>query len=74
MEQIIWDNLMWIKGFRRDRDRAIKFVNTQIGLYRLNAERNYGFVRRYIHRQANDIENKLNEILEMLPSIENMVK
>ena len=66
MEQIIWNNIQAIKTYRRDRDRAIKFVNIQIGLYRLNAERYYGFVRRNIHKQANEIEEKLMEAMKEL--------
>ena len=59
MEQQIYEAIKRIANYRDRLD--IKFVNTQIGLYRLEAEKHWGLVRRLIHRQANDIEFNLNE-------------
>jgi hypothetical protein len=44
-------------------DEAIKFIKIKIGLYRVEAEKNYGFVRSEIHKMANDLEKELKDAI-----------
>ncbi len=50
-----------IKRFHKRSD--ISRVQKFIGETRLNAEKSSGFVKQYLHNEANEIEKKLNKIL-----------
>ena len=50
-----------IKKFHKRSD--ISKVQKFIGETRLNAEKSNGFVKQYLHNEANEIEKKLNKIL-----------
>lgn len=58
MEKEIWQAISRICNYRDLKD--LKFVKTQIGYYRLEAERHKGIVRKMIHKDATFIEKELN--------------
>lgn len=62
-EKIIGEKLEDIKQNKNKKD-AISFIQTEIGKYRLEAEKHSGFIRYTIHKTANDLEDRLNLALK----------
>lgn len=63
MEKTICQALQRIELYGNIKD--IEFVNITIGQYRLEAEKYWGFVKRFIHYQATEIELELKKILHL---------
>jgi len=63
MKQYIVDDgvLNKINKFHRKSD--IRSAKIAIGKIRIEAEKNNGYVKKYLHKKANYFDNKLNRII-----------